>query len=177
MSNVIDTGEAFIAIDGNVIERDALHIAERINEYDEKLTLMCLDPDKAGINDAPFLVLEQLPNGTQTVAFEAWELDDRLLERIYNADQRRFDALITIEKMQNAVRKDNERRYKEVQEERKDIMLAAVVNKKSSFTVLNKEGDKVKINDEGPRTVNDAKKSFVVASKRYTPPKSVVSSL
>ena len=51
----IDAGDGtFVIVDGQIVERDALNIAERINEYDDKLTLVCLDPSKAEINDAPF---------------------------------------------------------------------------------------------------------------------------
>lgn len=176
MSNVIDTGEGFVVIDGQIVERDALNIAEKIREYDENLELMCLDPDKAGVNDAPFVVLEKLPNGTMTVAFEAWQLDDRLLERIYQADGRRLDTLAHIEGVLSKPRRDNERRYAEKREENKELMLAVFKSEKSSFTIKNKEGDSVKLNEFAMPTLNGARKSFnsvgsVAPSKRTTPRK------
>ena len=181
--SVIDAGDGtYVLVDGQIVERDALHIAERIHEYDENLELVCLDPDKAGINDAPFLVLELLPNGTRTVAFEAWSLDERLLERIYNADKRRVDSLVLIDDMMKKKRLDNEKRYQERSDERKDIMLSALVNQKTTFSLKNREGDKVTIDEMSPIIkINNGKKSFhavgnptVRPNSRYTPPKSRV---
>lgn len=181
MSKVIDAGDGtYVVVDGNIVERDALNIAERINEYDDSLELVCLDPALAGINDAPFLVLEKLPNGTRTVAFEAWSLDDRLLERIYNADQRRTDCLATLEGMIKKKRDINEKRYQETKDERKEKMLATLVNPKSTYSLPNREGDIVTIDETSPIIkVNRNKKSYssvgnrVRSNSRYTPPKTL----
>lgn len=169
-NNNIDAGDGtYLMVDGQIVERDALHIAEKIHEYDDRLELYCIDPDKAGITDKPFVVVETYPDGRRMIAFEAWTLDERLMERIYMADQHKFDSLSTVDGMLAKQRAASASRYKEVQEERKEIMLAAVVNPKSSFSLINKQGDHIKINDETPVTVNKGKKSIVMPNKRYTP--------
>lgn len=170
MSNVLDLGGDFLVIDGQMVERDALHIAERITEYDENLSLMCLDPDKADINDAPFVVLERLPNGTLCKVMEAWELDERILERIYACDHRRVDSLQLLNEMAKRERADNERRYKERLNESKELAVAILKSDKTGYSFKNAAGDLIKINDQSPRTINNA---AVTPNKRYTPSKAI----
>ena len=61
MSNWYDPGNGqFLVVDGQVVERDALRIAEAISDYDPNLTLLCLNPERAeGISDEPFVVAER----------------------------------------------------------------------------------------------------------------------
>lgn len=157
----------FIELDGAIVEVDALNVVERIRNYDEKLDVMCIDPLKAGINDAPFILIWLNNSGQWEKVFEFYELDDRVLERIYNADQQRFDAFTRTVKMEEYVKKQRESRYNEVKDEAKEKMLAAVVNKSSSFSIHNKQGDLVKIHENSPRSINNAKRSFSATGNRF----------
>lgn len=77
-------------VEGVLVEGDALHIAERIHEYDPNLTLQYLE-QAANVNEPPFRVIEHCRDGVDRVAFTAWELDERLLQRIYAGDNARHD--------------------------------------------------------------------------------------
>lgn len=151
MSNYFDPGTGdFVLVDGNIVERDTLHIAERIKEYDENLEILCLDPDKAGLNDAPFVICERMPNGSLQRIFECWVLDNSVIERIALADQHKFNALTRVEELEAAFKKDREARYKDRADEMKDIMAHAVKNRTSSYTIRNHENELVTIDERAP---------------------------
>jgi len=169
-TNWYDPGTGnFIVVDGLIVERDAQNIVDRVREYDPNLDVMCLDPAMGdGLNDAPFLLIWKRPSdGAWERVFEFWALDERVLERIYNADQTRFSAMLKIEDMEAAIEKANKQRYQEFRDEAKEVMLAAVVNKSSSFSLINKEGDLVKIHEDAPRTLNKGKRSFSDAGNKF----------
>jgi len=151
--NYFDPGTGdHVVVDGQIVERDALHIAERIKEYDEDLEIMCVDPDLSDINDAPFVICWRRPNGTLVKVFEAWQLDNTILERVALADQYRYDAFDRVTTLEEAAKKLKEDRYRDMQLENQEVVAAAVKNLKSSFSFKNKEGDKVTIHDDKPPT-------------------------
>lgn len=162
----VGNGE-FVEVDGQIVEVDALNIVERIKMYDEKLDVMCLDPLQAGFNEAPFILVWENNQGHLEKVFEFYELDERILERIYNADQQRFDAFARTVKMEEYIQKQQESRYREQSEEAKEKMLAAIVNKTSTFSIQNAQGDLVHIHENAPRTFNKSKRSFSDAGNRF----------
>jgi len=84
----------YVVLDGVIVERDALYIAEKINDYDPDLQLICLESEAlASIHDAPFLVIRDRGNGVFERVLEAWELDDRIIERLFTADCARNNPL------------------------------------------------------------------------------------
>jgi len=152
-TNYFDPGTGdWVVVDGQIVERDALRIAEKINEYDPNLVLMCLDDNMADFRDAPFVLCERRPNGSLTKIFEAWELDDRILERIFAADQQRFDPLARIESMEAKKKRESESRYKEQMAENLDVLVHAVKNRKSTYTVENHDGDLIRTHEDKPPT-------------------------
>jgi hypothetical protein len=143
------TGDHLI-VDGHVVERDALRIAEAIKDYDENLELICLDPDLADVNDAPFIVCERRKvDGALIRIMEAWQLDDRILERIYAADTQRSDVLLGLEKKEAQLRRDQESRYQEKRDANKDLVESIVKNMKSKYT-FEKDGKRVTLYDDRP---------------------------
>jgi hypothetical protein len=144
------TGQ-FIVVDGHIVERDALRIAEAIKDYDDNLELLCLDPGRAaGISDAPFLVAERCPDGVLRPVFKAWELNDELLHRIWQSDQQKFDGYARLEEMELASKREKERRYLEFREEAKDIV-KSIAGMKSSYIAPDPgTGENVKFFDDRP---------------------------
>ena len=160
---ILNDGKQYINMgEGVLVEKDAYEIAKRIKEYDSNLELICLDPDdpEVKITSSPFMIVWRNPHGVYEKVLEAWELDARILERLYNADQQKTDQLATIEQWEAQIKKQNESRYKEEMGSNNEMLEAVVRNQKSSFTFKDKQGDLVKINDEGPITRNNLKKSF-----------------
>lgn len=123
-----------VMVRGVAVERDALRIAEAINEYDENLRLQFV-PESASVGDAPFRVIERCRDGVERVAMYAWKLDGELLERIRAADcaARDLDDIIT---RKNREAKDRlNRRYRDAMDEANDIAKSALNSDKSKYTV------------------------------------------
>ncbi len=151
MSTTYDTGAQFINVDGQIVEKDALAIAERLKEYDPNLEILCLDPMKSGLNEAPFVICGIRPDtGALYKIFEAWELNETILERIYHSDQHRFDAISRVESMEAMQKRLRENRYQDKAAENMEIVAAAVRNTKSSFTFKNDQDELVTIHDNKP---------------------------
>lgn len=148
---VLDVGAEFINVDGNMVEKDVLHIAEQVKKLDENLTILCVNPALADFNEAPFIIAERCPDGVLRRVFECWQLDQTVLERIEAADTTRNDIQAYIEH-QNAVRLNKSRsRYQEKKLEIADIATSLLKTKKSSFTYKDpNNGDSVTIYEDRP---------------------------
>lgn len=158
-------GKKHHLIDGVFVEDDALKIAQQIHDYDPKLTLICLDPNDPDVKftSAPFMVVQEMPNGTYEKVLEAWELDARVLQRIWAADFTKANQLEAMDAMEARFKKEQEDQRKEAIGDKTDMAIAAFKNPKSSFTYRQEStGDLVTVNDVGPQTVNKAKKSITI---------------
>ena len=155
--NYFDPGTGdFLVVDGNIVERDALRIAEAIKDYDENLELLCLTPENAMVNEAPFIVCERKHDGSLVRVLEAWELDDRILERIYNSDTRRRDVLSDLLRKESEIERQLNNRYQEKREANMDLVMHVAANKKSSYSFENDTGDKITFYDDKPTEVKRA---------------------
>lgn len=156
-------GKKHHLIDGMLVEDDALKIATAIKDYDPKLTLICADPTDPDVKftSAPFMVVYETQPGIFEKVLEAWQLDDRILHRIWVSDYTKNDQLQIIEDMEARFKKEQEDALKEKQGDKIDMAVAALKNPKSSFSYHREEtGDLITVNDHGPATVNKGKKSF-----------------
>jgi hypothetical protein len=152
MSNYFDPGTGnHVVIDGNVVERDALRIAEAIRDYDPNLVLLCLNPERAtGITDEPFVVAERGKDGILRPVLRAWVLDDKVLERLYNSDTQRHDVLHALVTTEEKNRKASQQRYQEKRDELKDVV-AHIAGMKSRYTVRDSDtGDMLTFYDDRP---------------------------
>jgi predicted RNA methylase len=161
-----DPGDGrFINVDGNMVQADALHIAEKLKDYDENIEIICVDPHQSDFNEAPFVICERRADGTLNRIFEAWALDDSVVERVMLADQRKFDPMARYDTMAAMQRKLKDDRYREKMGPAKELVEAVVRNNKNTFTYRNEEGDLVKIHDDRP-----AEKVNVISRPRAKSP-------
>lgn len=160
-TNYYDPGTGdYVVIDGMIVERKASDIVQKIQEYDPDLEVFYCDPDKAEFNDAPYVLCWRDEKGVLKKVFEFWELDDRVIERIYNADRNRFDAFAKMTQIEEQLKKAKEDRYQEVRQTNVELFKDILRSPQSSYSFKNKEGDLVRINERGPVVKNNAKKSF-----------------
>jgi len=131
-----------IEVNGQLVERDALHIAEKIHEYDPNLYLQYLE-DAVRVNDPPFRVMEICRDGIHRVAFTAWSLDDRLLERIHNADTNRTNPSLNMLSANEKIREAARTRYKEQLLEANDITQHVIKSPKQSYTYKDPDTGKI----------------------------------
>lgn len=159
---ILDDGKNYHQVGNALVEDDALRIAQAVKDYDEDLDIICLDPSLPGvsINSAPFILVCRMPDGTYQKVFDAWQLDERILERLWAADNQRFDQLATIDRINSGVKMDKEHRYREKMDDNGELAVAILKSQKSSYTFQNEKGDEVKINERGPVERNKNRKSF-----------------
>jgi hypothetical protein len=160
---ILDDGKNYLDMGGVWVESDALRIAQAVKDYDDNLEVICLDPadPRVKITSAPFMVIQRMANGTYQKVLEAWELDNRIMERIWAADQQKNDQLDTLEKWEKAIKDGQDKRYREQLDEANELSLDILASKASGYSFRNKIGDKVKLHEDQPiPTLNDGKKSF-----------------
>jgi len=153
MQHVYDLGTGkHISIDGMLVERDALRIAEAINDYDPNLVVLCVDPNRAtDISEAPFIIAEKCKDGITRPVFKCWELNDSVLDRIRFADGNRMSASKSLEQIQNEILTERERRYTEKREISADISTHVLKTRQSHYTVVDTNtGETIHFYDDRP---------------------------
>lgn len=157
-ANTFFNGKEHVQIGSMLVEKDALNIVEKLKEYDPDLDVMCADPMDPRINfaTAPFIIIRRREDGTHERIMEAWELDDRILERVFAADCIKGDnPLDLLFQMEAKKKAENDAAWREKADAAAELSLAVIKDPKSSYTFRNKEGDKVAIHENKPPTRND----------------------
>lgn len=140
-----------IVVDGMIVEEDALRIAEAVQDYCSDLKVICLDPQQAGLDDPPFKIVERCSDGIWRPVFSCWTLDQRVLDRIKNADKYRGnDAVAEIERAEAIYKKEQHQRFVERRLEQIDLVASIMRSSKSSFTYKNEDGIMVTISEDRP---------------------------
>jgi hypothetical protein len=169
MSNYYDPGTGdYLVVDGMIVERDALAIAERLKEYDPNLELMCLDSDMNfhDLSDAPFVVCCRRPDGSLYKIFEAWSLDERVIERVAMADGSRTNLLDKLASLEQAKQKEVQDRYQEKHLENTDKFTHALRSPKHTYTLHNSEEELVRIHSDKPSTRVSSEKTITFGEKK-----------
>jgi hypothetical protein len=131
-----------VRVQGQLVERDALHIAEKINEYDPNLYLQYLEQAEHP-SEPPFRVMEICRDGIHRVAFTAWTLDDRLIQRIRAADTVYTNPSENILSLNEKIREEARTRYKEKMAEAHDITEHVIKSPKGKYTFKDPETGKL----------------------------------
>ena len=152
MTNWYDPGTGeFLIVDGAIVERDALRIAEAIKAYDENLELLCLDPNRAtGITDAPFVIAERCRDGILRPFMKIWELNETILHRIWQSDSHKFNGLDRLDSMENSQKQLTQNRYNEWRNEAKDVVAHIAGMRSNYIAELPGTGERVKFFDDRP---------------------------
>ena len=152
MTHIFDPGNGYIVVDGQIVERDALRVAEELKRYDPNLEIICLDPSQSDVNEAPFIICEYV-NGVFKRVFETWGLDDRVLDRIKLADGQKFDPTLRMDELQKVNYERKQARFKDIMGERKDLV-QHVAHMKSRYSFKDEQtGEKVTFFDDRPAEV------------------------
>lgn len=136
--------------EGVYVESDVYNIVLKVKEYDPNLSVKVLARN-ADLTDAPYILVERCPDGIERKVFDIWELDDRVLDRLHNADRLKNDVLANIDKVNAARRRELKRRYEERILEANDIVKTALRSPKGSFSFKNEQGDLVTLDDDPTR--------------------------
>jgi hypothetical protein len=148
MSKILNLGNGFIQIDDYIIEKNAYDVIQKIKAYDPNLDVMFLDPSRSdGLFDAPWVVVEHCSDGFTRKVFDIWELNERVLERLYSADTKRTDVLATADSINAAIRENNERRFRERLEDNSDRFAHLLSSPKSTYKLETSDGSVLTIDD------------------------------
>lgn len=139
---------------GYYVQQDVLNIVERIRDYDPNLRVKYLDRG-ATIDQAPYALTEICKDGIERLVFFIWDLDERVLERLYAADNAKFDVYTEMNLKNATARANSNRRYEERRLEAIDITKYMLKSPKGVWS-WKEDGKKVTVDDDptsGPAKV------------------------
>lgn len=146
-----DHRAAFVKLaSGDYVESDVFGIAKRIQDYDPNLRLKYLPPEQASLTDAPYALFELCRDGVERLVFTIWELDNRVLERLYAADNAKHDVLLQLDKHNNSLRSDLNRRYEDKRLAHKDLTSSILKSPKHKYSFKNDKGELITVDDSAP---------------------------
>lgn len=125
----------YINVDGVLVESDALKIAEKVNLYDPNLRVTFLNESARSVGEPPYVIVERCRDGVDRPVFGVWKLDETVLQRIYAADNEKWNVLQRVDETNARAKQQEKRRYKEVMAEAKEITEAVLRSPKSTYTV------------------------------------------
>lgn len=128
-SNLVNLG------DGTWVERDVLSVARKIQEYDPNLRVQFLNDAATGVGEAPYRIVETCKDGIERVVFSVWVLDDSVLQRIFAADNQKFDVLGALDKTNAKAKQREQRRYQDKLGEANEITKTVLRSPKDTFSV------------------------------------------
>jgi hypothetical protein len=134
--------------DGSYVEEDVLNIVEKIRAYDSNLSVKYCDPARADPSDPPYKVVELCPDGMERVVFGVWELNEKILERLYAADNSRTNVLVDIHGNNLIAKAQQERRYNEVCLEDQDVVSHLLKSPKGRYSFRRRLDDALVIVDD-----------------------------
>jgi hypothetical protein len=122
-------------VDGALVETDALRIAERVHEYDPNLSVKFLASAAQLVAEPPFVVVERCRDGVERPVFSVWKLDETVLQRLYAADNEKWNVLAQLDANNAKVKQREKRRYRDSMDEAKEIVKSVIKSPKSTYTV------------------------------------------
>lgn len=135
--------------DGSYIERDLLNIVQKVQEFDPNLRIQYLDPNRTSEpGDAPYRIVETCRDGVDRLVFSVWELDDRVIERLYAADMLNPDFIKNLDATNLMARLNSQRRFREEMDEAKDIVEHVVSSTKGRYSIPSADGEGVILIDD-----------------------------
>lgn len=135
-----------VDVGGVLVERDALHIAERVHEYDSNLHVQYLEQSDS-LAEPPFRIVEKCRDGLERVVFTFWELNGQVLERLYAADThiQDIDAIVTGKNVE--ARCNMKQRFQERLDASHELAASVLKSQKTSYSanVLQNDGTTKKV--------------------------------
>ena len=132
----LDIQQAYLDMgQGVLVERDVLSIVQRVHEYDPNLKVQYLNDANCGVGEAPWRIVEVCTDGIERPLFSVWTLDERVLQRIYAADQQKWDVLGRLDRSNARAKSSEKNRYRERMEEAREITTTVLRSPKDTFSV------------------------------------------
>jgi len=136
MVYVMDTDLPTAHDDGRFISARVSRIVELIREYDRRLNVVWIPPDRRGATDPAFAITERLSDGRVVIAFYVQNeesFNESVLARVYEGDTTRNDVQARIDAKNKAARAIQARRHEEELADSLDFMATMFKTKKHTF--------------------------------------------
>ena len=135
------------------VDDDVAHIIQQVGEHFPELSVRyCENP---GLGEAPYMVIERLPNGLEMPVMTCWQLDNRLLEVLHQADMSKHDVQKIMDQKNARARMLIQDKQQYWRDYVRDVIVTAANHSGSSFTFKDPreghEGEIVKIEDDPSR--------------------------
>jgi hypothetical protein len=125
--------------EGVFVEGDVLRVVEKIQLYDENLSVQWLDdrhPDFT-IGDPPYRIVESCPDGLLRPVMTCWELDERVLERLKAADHQQSDVLAALDNVNTRAKDLEKRRYRDDTSALSEMVRSILASPKDTYKAKN----------------------------------------
>lgn len=118
---------------GQWVSQTQRRVAEILHDYDPNLQLQWIPPDQRSVRDLAFRVVDVSPGRPPYVVCVASEADERLLARVFGADQTKGNTLNYLDKHNAAVEALRMKEAMEKNEEATRIAYAILHSKKFHY--------------------------------------------
>lgn len=142
--------------DGNWVEEDVLRICKKVQEYDPNLKIQYLE-QADNFSQAPYRLLEKGLDGQWRVVFDIWQLDDRVLHRVYAIDNHNVDVEAELVKANARIREAEKKAQLELSDHHVDLTKSILDSPKDNYTAPVDDEGTVKIFSSLPREDNAKK--------------------
>lgn len=134
LDSKLQNGEFYFPVDGHFVSQNQVRIHEILHDYDPNLQLQWIPPDKRSSEEAAFRVVCFPPGRPAYLVCTAEQADERLLARVFEADQvNNPDKLSYIDNYNNALEMVRAKEAEEARQWDHELAAAILRNRKSSF--------------------------------------------
>lgn len=127
-------GDFYFPVDGHFVSQNQVRINEILQDYDPNLQLQWIPPDRRSHEDKAFRVVCFPLGRAPYLVCTADEADERLLARVFEADQVNSpNKLSYIENYNKALELSRAKQAQELRVEDHELAAAILRNRKSSF--------------------------------------------
>ena len=131
---LMDDGSIYFpASDGSFVSEKQRRVAEILKDYYQYLELQWIPPGERGPQDYAFRVLDRTPGRKPYVVSFAEEADERLLAKVFSADQAKGNALNYIDAHNAAIEALKLKQKMEERQEWHDIAYSVLRSKKIHY--------------------------------------------
>jgi len=142
MSDRVINGNFYFPVDGHFVSQKQVRINEILQDYDSTLQLQWIPPNNRSSNDLAFRVVCFPMGRSPYLVCTAEEADERLLAKVFEADQRTSsNKLNFIENYNAALELVKAKEAEDRRQEDHEIAAAVIRNPKSSYKVRNRQGE------------------------------------
>lgn len=145
--------------EGVYVEDDVLGVVQRIQEYDPNLRVQYLAGRGHNLGDAPYRIMEICPDNVERMVMSVWELDERVLQRLFAADTQKQNIMKNLDTVNENIREGMKRRFRdETLAEAHDKTVGILRSPKTSYTVPNDDGTNTVFHSHEPAKTEKPKK-------------------